>query len=126
MSILNIPEKYWLKIENFNINTFSYDDFRIIELLSNDLIIDFKKVHKNYDIIKEEKRKNYIKENKKIIKCKKDSPNIVGLSPNIFDVDESPDTCLSCNDKIVNNNINNIKRNICNFTKNLLNAHIRN
>ena len=63
MSNINIPEKYWLKVDNFDIENFCYEDFRILELLSSELIKDFKKYHKNYDIIKEKKKNKIVKKN---------------------------------------------------------------
>ena len=143
MSIINIPEKYWLKVDNFDIETFCYEDFRILELLSSELIKDFKKYHKNYDDIKEKKKnKNkIIKKKNPIFESKTpfikqdnssfvfiDTPNtpiIVNKSPQpvIIDIVSSPE---------YNKNIDNymnmecIKASICSFTNNLLNRHIRN
>ena len=49
---INIPEQYWLKVENFDIYKFTDDDFRSLHTSPNILLNDFRRCYPNFDIIK--------------------------------------------------------------------------
>ena len=68
---INIPEKYWLKIEYFDIYKFTQDDFRLLQTSPNILLDDFRRCYSNFDILKNKALKNRYKKFKKI-----DTPTI--------------------------------------------------
>lgn len=75
---INIPEKYWLKIEYFDIYKFTQDDFRLLQTSPNILLDDFRRCYSNFDILKNNALKTRYKKLKKI-----DTPTIKknNLSP---------------------------------------------
>lgn len=63
---INIPEKYWLKIEYFDIYKFTQDDFRLLQTSPNILLDDFRRCYSNFDILKNNALKTRYKKFKKI------------------------------------------------------------
>ena len=68
---INIPEKYWLKVEYFDIYKFKQDDFRLLQTSPNILLDDFRRCYSNFDILKNNALKTRYKKLKKI-----DTPTI--------------------------------------------------
>ena len=68
---INIPEKYWLKIEYFDIYKFTQDDFKLLQTSPNILLDDFRRCYSNFDILKNNALKTRYKKIKKI-----DTPTI--------------------------------------------------
>lgn len=68
---INIPEKYWLKIEYFDIYKFTQDDFTLLQTSPNILLDDFRRYYSDFDIIKNNALKLRYKKIKKI-----DTPTI--------------------------------------------------
>lgn len=44
MNIISIPEKYWLKIENFDLNSFTYEDINLLKKSPEYLLNDFRQL----------------------------------------------------------------------------------
>ena len=54
MSIISIPENYWLKVEKFNIYSWDIHDVRLIYTMPNVLIQDFYNTFPDFDNVCEE------------------------------------------------------------------------
>lgn len=63
---IDIPEKYWLKVENFDIYKFTDDDFRLLSISPNILLDDFKNFFPDFEIKKNSVLKRKNKKYKKI------------------------------------------------------------
>lgn len=112
MSIISVPEEYWLKVEKFNIYNWGIDEVRVIHTMPNVLIQDFYDTFYDFDKVCEEIFKRH-KEGKPIKKAKVHTPYIKKDTPNLI-------KAISTD---ISNNISNKKppkyKETINYTQNL-------